>query len=140
MEVDLLLSSHISHYYTFESLLPLGVLGLNAVNHPRTFRLAMCFLPTLVLSKLLAEQVMGKFSPPILVVPCWMEASQLSTVLNMLMDIPCCCPIIKNLVIDVSLAWMLKGLPYLQVTPGLLRYVCYADWGSLPQFFRQWQG
>ena len=40
-EVDLLASSHSTqcqHYFTLETPLPLGALGLNAFNHPWTFR------------------------------------------------------------------------------------------------------
>ena len=39
-----------------------------------------------------------------------MEAPWLQTVLNMLEDIPCWCPIIIDLVMDVSVGCMLKGL------------------------------
>ena len=45
-----------------------------------------------------------------------MEASWLHTVLNMLEDIPHQCPIMKALVTDVSVGWMLKGLPLLHLT------------------------
>ena len=40
---------------------------------------------------------------------------------------------------DVSVGHVLKGLPYLHLTLWLLRDVCYADMGSLPQSVRQWQ-
>ena len=38
-----------------------------------------------------------------------MEATWLPTVLNMLADVPKCCPIIKDLVIDVLVGHVLKG-------------------------------
>ena len=63
-EVDLLASSHTNqcqHYYTLETLLPLGALGLNAFNCPWTFQVSYEFLPPalvpLVLSKFLSEHV-----------------------------------------------------------------------------------
>ena len=63
----------------------------------------------------------------ILVAPCWMEASWLPTVLNILADIPGHCPIIKDLIMDVSVGYVLKGLPYLHLTHWLLRDVCCGD-------------
>ena len=59
------------------------------------------------------------------------------TVLNMLADIPWQCPVIKYLIVDVSVGKVLKGLPYLHLTLCLLSNVCYADRGSLPQSVRQ---
>ena len=103
----------------------------------------MYFLPALVplvLSKFLAEYVTGQFRLLILVAPIWMDTSWLPTVLNMLVDIPHCYPIITNLVIDVPVDWMVKGLPSLPLTLWLLRNVCCADRGSHPQSVRQWQG
>ena len=79
-EVDLLASScstQCQHYYTFESPLHLGTLGLNAFNHPWMFQVSYVFPPTLVpmvLSKFLAEHVKGQLRHLILVAPCWMEA------------------------------------------------------------------
>ena len=70
-------------------------------------------LVPLVLCKLLAEHVMGQFRLPIQVTSCWMEVSWLPIVLNMLEDSPLCCPIIKNLIMDVSVNWLLKGLQLL---------------------------
>ena len=69
-----------------------------------------------------------------------MEAPRLLTVLNMLADIPHQCPIRKDLIVDVLVGHMLKGLPYLHLTLWLLRDVCYTDRGSLPQSVRQWWG
>ena len=45
-----------------------------------------------------------------------MEANWLPTVLNMFIDIPNYCPIVQNLVIDVSVDWVLKGLPSVHLT------------------------
>ena len=66
-EVDLLASSHSTqcqHYYTLETPLPLGTLGLNAFSHPWTFQVSYVFPPPalvpLVLSKFLAEHVNGQ--------------------------------------------------------------------------------
>ena len=70
----------------------------------------------------------------------WMEAPWLPTVFNMLADIPQWCPIIKDLIIDVLVGHVLKGLPYLHLTLWLLRDVCCAGRGSHPKSVRQWQG
>ena len=66
-EVDLLASSHSTqyhHYYTLESPLPLGALGLNAFNHLWMFQVSYVYPPPslvpLVLSKFLAEHVKGQ--------------------------------------------------------------------------------
>ena len=72
--------------------------------------------------------------------PCWMEVPWLSTVLNMLADVPQWCSIIKDLIIDVLVGQVLKGLQYLHLTLWQLSNVCYTDRGSLPQSVRQWQG
>ena len=69
------------------------------------------------------------------VVPCWMEAPWLPTVLNMLEDIPHHCPIIRNVIRYVSV--VLKGLLSLHLTLWLLRDMCYPDKGSLLQSVRQ---
>ena len=58
-------------------------------------------LVLLVLSKFLAEHVIGQFRLLILVAPCGMEAPWLPTVLNMLEDILYWCPIINSLIMDV---------------------------------------
>ena len=146
-DMDLLASSHSTqcqHYYTFESPLPLGALGLNAFNHPWTFEISYVFPPPsllpLVLFKFLAEHVSGQLRCFILVAPCWMEAPWHPTVLNMLAGIPWQCPVIKDLIMDVLVGQALKGLPYLHLTLWLLSNVCYTDRGSLPQSVRQFQG
>ena len=84
-------------------------------------------ISSLVLSKFLAEQVKGQLRQLILVASCWMEACWLPTVLNMLADIPQSCPIIKDLIMDVSVGQVLKGVPYLHLTLWLFSNVCYTD-------------
>ena len=146
-EVDLLASSrstHCQHYFTLETPLPLGALGLNAFSHPWKFQVSYVFPPPalvpLVLSKFLAEHVNGQLRHLILVAPCWMEVPWLPTALSMLADIPWQCPIIKDLVMDVLVGRALKGLQYLHLTLWLLSNVCYANKGSLPQSVRWWWG
>ena len=70
-------------------------------------------LVPLVLSKFLAEHVNGQVRYLILVRPCWMVAPWLPIVLNMLADVPRQCPIMKDLIMDVSVGKALKGLQYL---------------------------
>ena len=115
-EVDLLASSHsmqCQHYFTLETPLPLGALGLNSFNHPWTFQVSYVFPPPalvpLVLSNFLAEHVNGQLRHLILVTPCWIEAPWLTTILNMLADVPWQCPIIKDLIVDVAVGQVLKG-------------------------------
>ena len=146
-EVDLLASSHSTqcqHYFTLETPLPLGALGLSAFSHPWNFQVSYVFPPPalvpLVLAKFLAEHVNSQLRHLLLVAPCWMEAPCLPTVLSMLADIPQQCPIIKDLIMDVSVDQVLKGLRYLHLTLWLLSDVCYANKGSLPQSVRQWRG
>ena len=135
-EVDLLASSHSTqcqHYFTLETPLPLGALGLNAFSHPWSFQVSYLFPPPalvpLVLLKFLAEDVNGELRWLILVAPCWMEAPWLPEVLNMLADVPGRCPIVKDLIVDVSIGQALKGLQYLHVTLWQPRNVCYTDRG-----------
>ena len=144
-EVDQLASSHSTqcqHYFTLETPLPLGALGLNAFSHPWKFRVSYLFPPPalvpLVLSKFLAEHVNGQLRHLILVAPCWMEAPWLPTVFNMLEDVPRQCPIVKHLIVDVSVGQVLKGLQYLHLTHWQLSNMCYADRGSLPWSVRWW--
>ena len=115
--LDLLASScstQCQHYFTLETPLPLRALGLNAFSHPWNFQVSYVFPPLalapLVLSKFLAEHVNGQLRHLFLVAPCWMEAPWLPTVLNILADVPQWCPIIKDLVVDVSVGQALKGL------------------------------
>ena len=127
-----------------ESPLPLGPLGLNTFNYPWTFQVTYVFPPLalvpLVLSEFLAEHVKGQLRQLILLAPYWMEALWLPTALNMLSDVPQHCPIVKDLIMDVLVGHVLKSLPYLQLTLWLLRDVCCADRGSIPQSVRQWLG
>ena len=62
---------------------------------------------------------------------------ELPTVLNMLEDIPHQCPIVKDLIMDVLLGWLLKGVALLHLTLWLLRDVCCTDRSYLPQLMRQ---
>ena len=91
-----------------------GALGLNAFNHPWMFQVSYMFPPPalvlLVLSKYLVEHVNSQLRWLILVAPCQMEAPWLPTVLNMLADVPQHCPIVKDLVVDVLVGQVLKGL------------------------------
>ena len=48
------------------------------------------------------------------------------------------CPIIKDLIVDVSVGQALKALPYLHLNLWLLSSVCYGDKGSFPQPVQQW--
>ena len=146
-EVDLLASSRSTqchHYFTLETPLPLGVLGLNAFSHPWNFQVSYVFPPLalvpLVLAKFLAEHINGQLRHLLLVALCWMEAPWLPTVLSMLADIPQQCSIVKDLVVDVLVGQVLKGLRYLHLTLWLLSDVCNVNKGSLPQSVRQWQG
>ena len=129
------------HYYTLENPLPLGPLGLNAFNHPWTYQVIYVFPPPalvlLFLSKFLVEHVIGQFRVLVLVVPCWMEASCLPTVLSMFETISHWCPII-NIVMDILIDWLLKGLPSLNLTLWLFRDVCGRDKGCIPKSVRQW--
>ena len=97
-----------------------GGLGVECLQPSLTFQVSYVFPPCtlvpLVLSKFLAEYVIGQLRHLILVVPCWMEAPWLPTVLNMLADFPQQCPIIKHLIMDVLVGQVLKGLQYLHLT------------------------
>ena len=94
-------------------------------------------LVPLVLSKFLADHVKGQLRCLNLGAPHWMEAPWLPIVLKILADVPqWWCPIIKDLIMDVSVGHMLKGLKYLHLTLWLLSNVHYTDRGSLPQSVR----
>ena len=120
-------------YYILGCLLPLKAFGLNAINHPWTYLVSYVFpspvLVPLVPSKILVEHVTGQFRPLILGVPCWMEAPWPPTVVNMLVNVPHWCAIIKHLVMDVSVGWVLKGLQLLHLTICLLKCGCCASKG-----------
>ena len=59
---------------------------------------------------------------------------------QLLADVPWQCPIIKDLIMDVLVGQVLKGLPYLHLTLWQLSDVCYADKGSLLPSVRLWWG
>ena len=137
-EVDLLASScstQCQHYFTLETPLPLGVLGLNAFSHPWTFQVSYVFPPLalvpLVLSKFLAEHVNGQLRHLILVAPCWMEAPWLPTILNMLADVPQQCPIIKDLIVDVLVGQVLKESAISAFNPLAAQHMCAMPTGVL---------
>ena len=121
-----------------------GGLGVECLQPSLEFQVGYVCPPLalvpLVLSKFLAEHVDGQLRHLILVAPCLMKAPWLPTVLNMLVDVPWWCPIIKDLIIDVLVGQVLKGLQYLHLTLWQLSNVCYADRGSLPQSVRWWWG
>ena len=77
-----------------------GGLGVECLQPSLDFSVSYVFPPLplvpLVLSKFLPEHLNGQLRYLILVVPCWMEAPWLPTVLNMLADVPRQCPIIKR--------------------------------------------
>ena len=69
---------------------------------------------------------------------CWKEALWLYTVPSMLEDIPCQCPIGQELIMDVLIGHMLKGLQLLHLTLWLLIDVVSTDDGSLPHSVSLW--
>ena len=89
-------------------------LGVECLQPSLDFSGKLLFLPLalvpLALSKFLAEHVNSQLRHLILVAPCWMEAPWLPTVHNMLADVPWLCPIVKDLIMDVSVGQALKGL------------------------------
>ena len=111
-------------------------LGFNAFNHLWKVQVSDVFPPpaliTVVLSKCLVEHVTSQFRLLILVAPCCLQGSWLHTVLNMLEDNPPQCSAVKGLLMDVSVACLLKSLPLLHLTLWLLRDMCCIDKGSLP--------
>ena len=122
-EVDLLESWHTfqcQHYYALASPTTSGGLGVGGIQSSLRYQVNYVFPPSplipLVLSKFLVEHVAVWFRLLILVVLCWMEASWLPTVPNMLADIPWHCPVIQDLVMDVSVGQVHRGLPYLHWT------------------------
>ena len=93
-------STQCQHFFTLETPLPVGALGLNAFSHPWKFQVSYVFPPLalvpLALSKFLAEHINSQLRHLLLVASCWMEAPWLPTVLSMLADVPQQCPIIKK--------------------------------------------
>ena len=59
------------------------------------------------------------------------EAPWLPTVLNMLAEVTWYCPIIKDLIMDVTVGSVLKGLPYLHLTLFDALDMCVAQTGFL---------
>ena len=120
--------------------LPSGALGLNMFSHGWKSQVSYVLSPPafipLVLSKFLAEHVTSLLRLLILVVPCWMEASWLPTVLKMLKDVPHWCPIIKDFITHILVGLVLKGLPLLHLSLFLLRDWCSTDMHSLLQSVR----
>ena len=76
----------------------------------------------------------------ILVGLCGVEDTWLPIVINMLEDIPQQCPIMKDLIMDVSIGLVLKGVSLLYLTFWLLIDMYCIDKGSPPQSVGQWQG
>ena len=71
-----------------------------------------------MLPKFLVDHVTSQFRLLIVVAQCWMEAPWLPTVLNMLEDVLHQSPIVKDLIMDVLVGCVLRGLPYLHLTFG----------------------
>ena len=113
----------------------LEALGLNTFNHPWQYLVSYVYpliLIPILLLKFLAEHVIGQFRLPILVVPCCIKVLWLLTILNMWWDVPDQCHVVKVLIREAPVDWVLKGLPSLYLTLWLLSGVCCTDSGSLP--------
>ena len=96
------------------------------------------YIGFLVLSRFLSKHVTGEFKLLILVAPCWMEALWLPIVLGLEADIPHWYPIVKDLIMDISVGWELRGLLRQHFTLWLVRDMCSVDKGLLSQSVRQW--
>ena len=134
--MDLLSSSctsHCQHYHTFENLLPLGALELNTFNNLCLYQVSFVF-PSPALVALVFPRTCHRL----------MQTSNscctsldwdpwLFTVLNILEYIPHQCPFIKDLVMEVLVDQVLKGMSSLYVSLWLLRGTHCADKGSFPQ-------
>ena len=140
-------SAGILPYHSMSTLLHLGNstnsegLGIECLQPSLNILGKLCVSPSKISSSS-SVQVSGRTCQRstlnlILVSLYWMEAPWLPTVLDMLADISQWCPIIKDLVMDVSVGHVLKGLSCLHVTLWLLNNVCYTNRGSLPQSVRQ---
>ena len=53
-------------------------------------------------------------------------------ILNMLEDVPHQWPVVKDLVMNVLVEWVFKGLPLLHLTLWLFRNLCCEGKGSFP--------
>ena len=129
--------------FHFGNLTASGGLGVECLQPSLEFLGKLCvfssgFGPSCSV-QVLAEHVNGQLRHLLLVAPCWMEAPWLPTILNMLEDVPWWCPIVKDLIVDVSVGQVLRGLQYLHLTLWLLSNVCCTDGGSL-QPVRWWWG
>ena len=137
-------STQCQHYFTLETPLPLGALGLNVFSHPWNFQVSYMFPPLalvpLVVSTFLAEHVSGQLRHLLLVAPCWMEApwashssqhvGRCSSVVSHHKRSCCGCfsrPGTQGSAISAFNLWLLSD-------------VCYANRDSLPWSVRQWQG
>ena len=132
--VGILTYQSCQHYYTLEKPSPLEI--LNAFCHPRTYHVSYVYyapaLDSLIMLRLLAEQVAGWFQHLILVASCWMKAPWLPRVLNMVEDIPHWCQIVKDHIMDVLIGWVLKGLQLMHLTLWLLSGVLCRQGFSSP--------
>ena len=119
-----------------------GGLRVNAFNHPWIYKVSHAFPPhllvPLVLSRCLTEHITGQYRLITLIAPFWMEASWLSTVLNLLDDIPHHCLIIKYFVRDVLHSSGVQGSAIATFNP--LADMCRTDKSFLPQCVRQCEG
>ena len=95
------------------------------------------YISSLILCKFLVEHVTGQLKLLVLVVPCWMGVS-LSSHSPQCIQCSLQCSIVKNIVLDVLVGWVLKDLTLLHLTFLVLRDACCTDRGSLPQSVRQW--
>ena len=114
-----------------ENPLLLGPLGLNMFNYLWKYQVGNAFLPPafipLVLFTFLAEHVIGQIQTFDCNSTILDGGSLAPTVLNMLEDIPQHCPVVKGLIMDVSVGQELNGLPYQHLTFWLLRDMCCTD-------------
>ena len=146
-EVDLLASSHSTqcqHYFTLETLLPLGALGLNAFSHPWKFQVSYVF-PPLALVPLVLSQVSSQTCQ---------RSTQTFTSGGSMLDGGSLASHSSQHAGRCSSGVLCsnrschgcfgrpgtQGSVYLHLTLWLLSDVCYADRGSLPQSVRQWWG
>ena len=116
------------HHYTLDNQLPQETLWLKTFNHPSQFQLSLCLFSFCLSSSSLAQVSggTGRFRFLIITTTHLMETSWHLMVLNILKDIPHWCPIIIGLIRDVSVDWVLKGLPPLHITLGYAE-TCFAQ-------------
>ena len=82
-------------------------------------------LPSLVLLFLsnFLEHVMGQYRLITLVGPSWVKQYRIPMVFEMLEDIPCPCTMVKHLVRDGLISWVLRGLLSMHLALWLLKGV-----------------